>query len=421
MHRPDLLEPLPETVRRHVREIHSTLTENGYECYLVGGAVRDLLLGRPAGDVDIATNARPETVQQLFRRTIPTGLQHGTVTVVLNGAGYEVTTYRAESEYSDGRHPDAVRFSDSLDEDLCRRDFTINALAYEPGTGLIEDHHGGLGDLETKLLRTIGRAEDRFFEDGLRPVRACRFTASLEFDLEAKTQAALGNSAVQKRTRLVAVERFSDELWKGFRAVRVSRMIRSLEHSGLLYLFFTERPAPTSEACLAELDIMDPAVPVLRIARWWEDLGYFSGTNLKTVGNLAKRLKFSNQHARDIEYYEHYFRFQREELKLPGENREHRARLFLSKLKEVYGDGGDAFLQSTESFPHISVTPSLLRELYARDPLIVRDLTLNGRDLMDLGLSGPAIGETLRRLLERVLAKPELNERETLLAELKKL
>ena len=312
--RPDFFASLPEPTRRNIEFAYNRLTGAGFECYLVGGAVRDLLMGRPAGDIDLTTNARPEQVQRLFRRTIPTGLQHGTITVLLpdtkpdkkSNAGksgttgatatpgnatesFEVTTYRAESEYSDARRPDQVNFAHSLEEDLGRRDFTVNAIAFEPGREELVDLFGGLADLERRMLRTIGPPVDRFFEDGLRPIRACRFAATLEFDIEATTEMALRNPEVQSRTARVAIERFTDEIWKGFRAPAVSRMIRRLEDSGLLYLFYTDRPAKTSQATCELLDRLDPAYPAPRLAHWWRDLGYTA----ERANNLARKLKFS--------------------------------------------------------------------------------------------------------------------------------
>ena len=170
------------------------LRRAGYEACPVGGCVRDLLLGRAPGDWDIATSARPEAVTARFERTVPTGLKHGTVTVLLGGMALEVTTFRGESGYSDGRHPDRVTFGVGLREDLARRDFTINAMALAPD-GSVLDPFGGRADLARRLIRCVGEPERRFTEDALRMLRAVRFAAQLGFSLEARTAAALASCA----------------------------------------------------------------------------------------------------------------------------------------------------------------------------------------------------------------------------------
>ena len=169
-----------------VDRIINKLEENGFEAYAVGGCVRDTLLGREPEDWDITTSAKPQEVKRIFPRTIDTGIQHGTVTVMIDHKGYEVTTYRIDGEYEDGRHPKSVAFTPSLTEDLKRRDFTINAMAYNHRRGIV-DEFGGMEDLKGKCIRCVGRAEDRFTEDALRILRAIRFSAQLGFDIEPST------------------------------------------------------------------------------------------------------------------------------------------------------------------------------------------------------------------------------------------
>ena len=173
-------------IPQHVEYIIGRLNQHGYEAYAVGGCVRDTLLGRVPGDWDITTSARPEQVKQLFRRTIDTGIQHGTVTVMMDKTGYEVTTYRIDGEYEDGRHPKQVEFTSDLLEDLKRRDFTINAMAYSHETGIV-DAFGGMEDLQGRVIRCVGAAMERFTEDALRILRAIRFSAQLDFTIEKNT------------------------------------------------------------------------------------------------------------------------------------------------------------------------------------------------------------------------------------------
>ena len=192
-------------------EILTKLNENGYEAYVVGGCVRDMILGREPGDWDITTSALPEQVKQVFRRTVDTGIQHGTVTVMMGDEGYEVTTYRIDGEYADGRHPDSVTFTPSLTEDLKRRDFTVNAMAYNGNTGLV-DEFGGMEDLDRGIIRCVGEPMDRFSEDALRILRAIRFSAQLGFAIEGRTYEAI--RAIAPNMVHVSKERIQAELTK---------------------------------------------------------------------------------------------------------------------------------------------------------------------------------------------------------------
>ena len=170
------------------------LEENGYEAYVVGGCVRDSILGRRPDDWDITTSASPEQVKGLFRKTVDTGLQHGTVTVLMDKEGFEVTTYRVDGDYEDGRHPKEVMFTSSLEEDLKRRDFTINAMAYHPDRGLVDLFHG-LEDMENQVIRCVGNPMERFQEDALRILRAVRFSAQLGFTIEENTREGIRSLA----------------------------------------------------------------------------------------------------------------------------------------------------------------------------------------------------------------------------------
>ena len=200
-----MLIHLPEDVKA----ILHTLQEAGYEAYAVGGCIRDSLLGRRPDDWDITTSAKPQETKALFGKTIDTGIQHGTVTVMRHGRGYEVTTYRVDGEYEDGRHPKEVTFTASLKEDLRRRDFTVNAMAYNEKDGLV-DLFGGRQDLEQKIIRCVGEANERFEEDALRIMRAVRFSAQLGFSIEERTKEAIRGHA--ERLRQVSAERIQVEL-----------------------------------------------------------------------------------------------------------------------------------------------------------------------------------------------------------------
>ena len=232
-----------------------TLRRAGHEACPVGGCVRDLLLGRAPGDWDIATSARPEAVTALFERTVPTGLKHGTVTVLLGGMALEVTTFRGESGYSDGRHPDRVTFGVGLREDLARRDFTINAMALAPD-GSVLDPFGGRADLARRLIRCVGEPERRFTEDALRMLRAVRFAAQLGFSLEARTAAALASCA--PLLERVSGERIRAELEKTLLSPHPSLAALPVE-LGMLARF----GAPARQVELSALAAL-PATPAHR-------------------------------------------------------------------------------------------------------------------------------------------------------------
>lgn len=419
----DLLPALSDAVRKHVLEIHRTLAARGYECYLVGGCVRDLVLGRPIKDIDIATNADPKTVIKLFRRTVPTGLKHGTITVLFDSESYEVTTYRAEGTYSDARRPDEVRFSDSLTEDLKRRDFTMNALAFDPGRNELIDEHGGLADMEARLIRTIGKAEERFFEDALRPVRACRFAAALEFEIEEKTRAALADPKIHERARKVAVERFTDEIYKGFRSQNVSRMIQSLEASGLIGLFFTLPVSPTPSDVLSEMDRLSILPADIRIALWWHKCGLSNAGEIRLLG---KRLKFSNDAIRDIENTSGFLSllagaWRPLSTSWPAEGLAEKRierRFFLSDLKRIYKDETSQFLEKLRPLNGVNVA-TLLR-IVEKEPLVAGDLDVRGEDLMEAGFKGPRLGSCLHELLIGVLSGTVENKKSALLKQAQK-
>ena len=180
-------------VPHYVTEIARSLAAHGHDAWVVGGSIRDLIIGRPAYDYDIATDAHPEKVMAIFRRTIPTGIKHGTVTVLTRGHHVEVTTFRSDGTYTDKRRPDSVAYASTIQEDLARRDFTINGIAFNPLSGTIVDPYNGREDINRKLIRTIGSPRERFREDGLRPFRACRFAAQLEFDIEESTFLAISD------------------------------------------------------------------------------------------------------------------------------------------------------------------------------------------------------------------------------------
>ena len=272
------------------------IRERGFEAFAVGGCVRDTLLGRTPGDWDITTSAKPEEVKEIFGKTVDTGLQHGTVTIIKNRKGYEVTTYRIDGEYRDGRHPDSVEFTSSLLEDLKRRDFTINAMAYSHETGIV-DAFDGMGDLEKKVIRCVGCPRDRFTEDALRILRAIRFAAQLGFSIEGETYGAIREIAPNLKN--VSKERIQVELTKLLTSAHPEK-ISMVEDTGISpyvtgdfpLVFQTERErmaggtsGPEPFSCLALL-------PPEKSMRW---AGFLRHMEPDMVRRILKGLKLDNE------------------------------------------------------------------------------------------------------------------------------
>jgi tRNA nucleotidyltransferase (CCA-adding enzyme) len=426
------------------------LRAGGHQAYLVGGALRDVLLGRPGDELlDVATDRRPEEVMALFPRIEPIGLAHGTVLVMLDGLGFECTTFRREGAYADARHPDDVEFTTDLRADLARRDFTVNALAYDPLSGVLVDHHGGLADLELRRLRAVGVPLARFREDALRPVRAARFVATLEFELDPATRAALGG--VVDRARLVAPERVRVELEKLMAARRPSMGFELLREAGLLELWMPELTrcygVPQNrwhahDVYTHSLESCDHAPPGKAVVRWAALLhdigkpdtrverrgdGTFYGHELagaELAGCLLERLRFPGALRAEIVHLvrEHMFDYRsewsdaavRRWVRRVGEGAV--ADLFDLRIADMLGNG------LKMGFP-AQLEPlrcRIERVLAGSHALRVGDLAVDGHDVMEsLGLGpGPAVGEALEMLLEEVLDQPDRNTRERLLARL---
>jgi tRNA nucleotidyltransferase (CCA-adding enzyme) len=424
----DAMARLAAAVPPNVREVCATLTKAGYEAVTVGGAVRDALLGRTPGDWDVATSARPEDVLALFRRTIPTGLQHGTVTIV-TGKGVEshveVTTYRGEGAYTDARRPDHVTFGVPLVEDLARRDLRVNAMAYDPERHLLIDPYGGQKDIDDKLLRAVGPTgnvfEDavaRFTEDGLRVMRAVRFSAVLEYDLDPDTER--GIVPALPSLAKVSKERISDELDKLLRTREPSRGLAIAQRTGIFALIVPSLDlARWGEGALQRwLARVDAATPRTRLAAFCVELGdpdtnprYRDLETFERVESTLKALKFSNAEANSAAHLSSIARAVELADLQPSEIR---------KLFSFIGrEHAEAAIElwRAHSPAHPAVIAEGERIVRERHPLGPKDLAIAGKDLIvELKVSpGPLIGRILGVLLDRVIADPRLNTREQLL------
>lgn len=425
--RPDLRPP------DDVGWICRRLADAGFETWAVGGAVRDVLAGRRAGDWDLATAARPGDVRRLFRRTVPVGIAHGTVGIVAKGGMYELTTFRRDVE-TDGRHA-RVRFADSVDEDLQRRDFTINAVAWHPLSHEIRDPHGGVADLRAGILRTVGDPAERFREDRLRVLRALRFAGRFGLRIDGGTWDAARASAPELVH--LSAERVREELLKVMREVAPpSLSLRLYEQSGALRELY-----PELQACVgvpdgggdvwAHLLAAADAVPrhrtLLRVAALLHDCGKPRGAEDHAAAGAAaarallRRLKFSNAETdRVVHLVAQHASFPAADAPAPAlrrwlrrVGREYLADLVRLRIADLRARGSDdERLAETRR-----LWTRVRRELSRSAPLAIGDLAIGGAELRQLGIPpGPRYGEILRVLLERVTDDPSLNDRDTLTA-----
>ncbi len=424
-----------------VEEIIARLNEHGYEASAVGGCVRDSLLGRQPEDWDITTSARPEQVKEIFYRTIDTGIAHGTVTVMIHKVGYEVTTYRIDGEYEDGRHPKEVQFTSNLIEDLKRRDFTINAMAYSSRDGIV-DAFGGIDDLKNGLIRCVGNPIDRFTEDALRILRAVRFSAQLGFEIEKETYQAI--SAIAPNLEHVSKERILAELGKlllSGRAVRfsaqlgfeieketyqaISAIAPNLEHvskerilAELGKLLLSGHPdrirlvyetgmapfiAPEFAQVARPLPAMDPDLLAKRHLRW---AAFLQNETEERAGRILKQLKSDND---TISRVKTLLRF----VKTPLTPQKPVLRKVMSQMTPELFDDLLLLLQADPKGEICRLTEEIRRD---GDCLYLKQLAVSGSDLMAAGIEpGKKVGETLKSLLELVLEHPELNQKEQLI------
>ena len=400
----------PTAIPAPVRAICEVLRGDGHGVWVVGGCVRDHLLGREVADWDLCTSARPERVLALFPRTIPTGIAHGTVTVVRDREHFEVTTLRGDGDYSDGRRPDAVRFLDDIADDLARRDFTVNAIAYDPLTGALVDPHGGLDDLRRGLLRAVGDPAQRFGEDGLRVLRGARFTASLGFDLEPATEAAIaGALGVFRR---VSPERVREEWLKALRSPAPSRAFAVMARTGILGATLPALTAPAADpaAWARSLRAVDacPPPPTSRLAALlhtvdpaaldaWLRATKFSNEERATTMALRRALPLAAPRGwSDLEV--------RRWLRATG-------RAMAGPVLDVAAAiEGEAALVGLRGRADAALSAGV--------PLSVGELAVDGNAIMAaLGIPpSRVLGQLLARLLEAVIEDPSRNTPESLLS-----
>jgi len=414
-----------------------SLENAGFEAYIVGGCVRDGILGRNPEDWDITTIAKPDEIKRIFSHTVDTGIEHGTVTVLVPPEevergirSFEVTTYRIDGEYTDHRHPNAVSFTGSLEEDLARRDFTINAMAYHMERGIIDPFHGQ-EDLEKKIVRAVGKAKDRFAEDALRMMRGIRFSAQLDFSLDE--EAYLGIESLKESLENVSKERIAVELWKLLASAHPDKV--EMFFSTGLAPYITEDFPKIQESGIPKLL---PFAPVEKIVRF--------GLFLRNVPDLARKILRDLKLDREsIEGGSHFAAlFSEEEVESPYALRKRIARYGLKMVRdfyemrlallhqdeeELYSPLESDLLESKRRTGEIIITKkqaeSIVKERLLwitkveseKNCVSLSELMLSGKDLISLGVSpGKRMGEILQLAFDRVLQEPKENEKEKLIS-----
>ena len=435
-----------------VRLIINKLTDEGFEAYVVGGCVRDCLLGKKPNDWDITTSAAPQQVKALFRRTIDTGIQHGTVTIMLGNEGFEVTTYRVDGIYEDSRHPKQVTFTASLEEDLRRRDFTINAMAYNDDTGIV-DLFGGLTDIERKTIRAVGDPTDRFSEDALRILRAVRFAAQLDYEIDDKTLKAVRELA--PNLNKISAERIRMELQKLLLSKHPEKML-ILYETGVSRVILpefdlmmeTKQNTPhhiysvgmhTIEALKNSINydegLTEDDIKILRLTMLLHDSGkpeakttdengvdHFKGHSVfseDVTVKVLRRLKYDNDTLnkvrRLVRYHDHRRKLTEPRVRrtIVEISRELIPLWLIVRRCDICAQSmmeREAKLKDIDEFEQM-----YLRIIKRGDCLSIKELAVTGRDLMELGIKqGPKLGEVLERLLDDVLNVPEHNNSEYL-------
>lgn len=432
--------------------IIKTLTDAGFEAYVVGGCVRDSILGRAPEDWDITTSARPEQVKALFPLTVDTGLQHGTVTVMKGGEGFEVTTYRIDGKYEDSRHPKEVIFTPSLREDLRRRDFTINAMAYNEQSGLV-DIFGGLADIEEKIIRCVGSPRERFEEDALRIMRAIRFSAQLGYAIEEGTKTAIREMA--PTLSVISAERVQTELIKLLVSPHPD-FLRLAYETGVTKVILREfdmmmetpqnhphHCCSVGEHTLHALGYVEQD-KVLRLAVLFHDIGkpaaltededgitHFHGHSAvseEMTDKILRRLRFDNDTINKVCRLVGYHDY--------GNSLKPDERLVRRAVNKVGEDifpllfpvkRADIMSQSEykrqEKLDNLETWQALYEKIREQSQCVsLKTLAVTGRDLIDEGWKpGPDLGRSLNALLEIVLEHPECNTREVLLKEARRM
>ena len=402
-----------------VKFIISELESHEYEAFAVGGCIRDSLLGRTPNDWDITTSAKPEEVKEIFHRTVDTGIKHGTVTVLIGKKSFEITTYRVDGAYTDGRHPESVRYSKYLKEDLRRRDFTINAFAYNDEVGLRDEFYG-FRDMEWKIIRAVGNAEDRFSEDALRMMRAIRFAAQLGFNIELNTYNAIIKLA--PNIKKVSAERIQVELTKTLMSDHPEVTIEYAKTGLFVEILPVLYDTLSGISAQKTLELLK-YVPRMVIMRYAALLRYRTPEEAMDVLRKLKLDNFTINTVTKLVEYQNDINDVIEENDISVREAIHKYGTDLLELMFVFVEADGRMKREYTGFNsrgrnvHLKTIKKLYDEILERgDCVDLKGLAVNGSDLMELGIVGEQIGETLNWLLHIVMENPALNNKNTLIS-----
>jgi tRNA nucleotidyltransferase (CCA-adding enzyme) len=429
-------------IPEYIKYIMQTLEQSGYSAYICGGAVRDYFIGKIPKDYDVITSATPQQVKEIFFRTIDTGIKHGTVTVIIDGNTVEVTTLRKDGTYKDNRHPEEVMFTDSLKEDVSRRDFTVNAMAVDL-YGKMYDYYGGLHDLKDKIIKCVGNSDKRYKEDALRMMRAIRFSSVLGFTIEKETLNSITKNAYLIKN--ISNERIKDELCKILVSDNPDFGIKLLAETNLLqYIIpelyncvdFDQKNYHHRKDVFEHTLIVIKNTPkrlIVRLSALLHDIGKPRTFSIKDgVGhfyhhhiegallaeNILQRLKFDNKTTSKVitlvkEHMSRYRNLRSSSIKrfISRVGIDNLDDLFDLQIADIKGSAPPFDFSEV-----LSLKEEVNKILNERQPLTVRDLDINGYDLIAIGYkSGKQMGDILKYLLEKVLENPELNKKEKLI------
>lgn len=403
---------LPPKVKYIIDKIH----ENNFEAYIVGGCVRDAILGIKPNDYDITTNATPKTIKNIFRdfKCIETGIEHGTISVVIDEEIYEITTYRIEGEYKDHRRPENVDFTNKLEEDLKRRDFTINAMAYNENEGLV-DLFEGKRDIENKIIKTVGNPYDRFNEDGLRMIRAIRFSSKLDFQIEKDTLLAIYNNATIIKN--ISLERITDEF---------NKVILSNKPENIIYLFKTKllnNLNISSEEDENKIEKLYKKISILKkidkvLVKRLVVLDYIIENLNIDCKMFCKQLVYSKKTNKDHDIILDLIK----ETDINNLDKIKIKKILNQidrKLFEDYLDINRVIYEDEENYEKII---DILKEIEEnKECYTIKNLKVNGKDIMAQGYENKAVGQVLNYLLNQVIINPNLNKKNLLIKKIKEI
>lgn len=384
-------------IPQKIEHVIENLQNKGYEAYIVGGCVRDMLLGKEPHDFDVTTNATPEETMSCFEKTVPTGIKHGTITVIIEGTPIEVTTFRTESEYKDHRRPDSVKFVSNLKEDLARRDFTVNAFAYNHSSGIV-DFFCGKSDLDNKILRAVGDPEKRFNEDALRILRLFRFASTLGFKPEEKTL----NAAIKYTDTLknISGERIFSEIYKAVTGESFSVISPLLSSNGLEFLTITETPD----------------FELIKKLRNENELAFFAFLYLSKseIQTVLNKLKVSNKLKKFCIDMEKILSFPLPVIKADIK------KTLCNYSVEIFSNM--LIYRKAENIINTAETEKNYKEILSQnEPYLISHLEINGNDLKKLGINGSKVGKVLKKLQRKIIENPQYNNKPKLIEELYKI